>query len=252
MLYYIGVAFVLLYLGIVALLESICASVSLSLCLKLNVWITTTFARRLMALLKSCMGLTFLADSAEKERLPERCLVIANHQSFLDILMLLSHLDGRRLKFIARAALGSNFPLIAPMLRSDGHCLIDKNSNVVSDTEAIDEFAQNVKEHNWMPVLFPEGVCSRDGRVGEFHAAGFRRLVESTKLPVAVFAIDGGWQYSDVGGLIRALRHGPSVCRIKLLAVYPAPSGRKEQKRILSEARELICRQLEEWRSGQE
>ncbi len=181
---------------------------------------------------------------------PERCLVIANHQSFLDIVVLLAHLDGPRLKFLARAALGSSLPLVTPMLKSDGHCLVEKEGRTRSDMEAIDIFAQKAAENNWIPVIFPEGVCSRDGRVGCFHAAGFRRLQNALPLPVAVFAIDGGWKYPDVSGLIRALRRERGCYRIKLLTVFPAPSGKEEQKRILDEARELICDQLAAWRTS--
>ena len=252
MLYYVSAVIILLYVGLVSLIVSLCYSVSLPLCLKFNAWITTTFVRHLFALFKRLMGLTLVANSSEKERLPERYIVVANHQSFVDILALLFHLDGPRIKFIARGALGSKLPLVTPMLKSDGHCLIAKDSCALSDMQAIDEFAQRAKENNWIPVLFPEGECSRDGRVRPFHAAGFRRLLESSSIPVAVFAVDGGWQYSDINEFIRALRHGKGVYRIKLLKVFPAPEGRKEQKRILSEARELICAQLDAWRSSKE
>lgn len=250
MLYYISVAIVLLYLGIVSFIEGICYAVKPSLCAKFNNWITTTFVRHLIALFKSLMGLTLQADSSEKDRLPERCLVIANHQSFLDIVVLLAHLDGPRLKFIARGALGSKLPLVTPMLKTDGHCLIEKGGRALSDMQAIDEFAQKAAENNWIPVLFPEGECSRDGRVRPFHAAGFRRLQNTKALPVAVFAIDGGWQYSDISELIKAQRCGKNVYRVKLLKVFPAPTDKKEQRQTLSEARELICAQLEEWRGS--
>ena len=252
MLYYVSVALVLLYVGLVSLVESFCFALSISLCRKFNAWITSVFVRHLFALFKRLMGLTFHADSSEKERLPERCIVIANHQSFVDILALLFHLDGPRLKFIASAALGSSLPLVTPMLKSDGHCLVSNGESALSDMQAIDEFAQRTKENNWIPVLFPEGGCSRDGRVRQFHPAGFRRLLESTPLPVAVFAIDGGWQYSGIPELISALRSSKGDYRVKLLKVFPAPTDRKEQKRVLSEAHELICAQLEEWRSLKE
>ena len=254
MLYNVSVAFILLYLGLVSFMEGLCYTVSLSLCLKFNAWITTTFVRRLFALFKSLMGLTLIADSGESEMLPERYLVVANHQSFVDILAMLFHLDGPRVKFIARGALGSKLPLVTPMLKTDGHCLVAKEGHTHSDMQAIDEFAQKAEENNWIPVIFPEGECSRDGRVRPFHAAGFRRLLESAPLPVAVFAIDGGWQYSDISEFIRALRHGKGVYRIKLLKVSPPPQGKNEQKRILSEAHDLICAQLEAWRGskGQE
>lgn len=111
---------------------------------------------------------------------------------------------------------------------------------------SIDRFASRVLQKKQIPVIFPEGTRTRDGNVGQFYAAGFRRLVEGTKLPVAVCALDGGWQISRLNSLFRNLHKGSY--RVKVLKVYPFPETKEEEKRILEESRELIKSQLEEWR----
>ena len=72
-------------------------------------------------------------------------------------------------------------------------------------------------QNDWIPVIFPEGTRSKDGSVGTFHAAGFRRFVDRCPLPVGVFAIDGGWRISKLGDMRKTLRGGRY--RIKLLKV---------------------------------
>ena len=186
--------------------------------------------------------------TAEKNKIPSSCLIISNHQSLMDIPVMMAHLGGSRLRFIAKAELAENIPIVAPMLKSDGHCLIVRGGQASKVMESIDSFAERVLKNKWIPVLFPEGTRSKDGKLGRFHAAGFRRFLDDAPMPVAVFAVDGGWQYSGMKGIIRNLKNG--FYKIKLLKVYEPPLGKEGQIAILEESRELIQRQLDEWRSG--
>lgn len=248
MLYYAGVFLTFVYIGATALLVGFCYSVSLPLCRRLNKWITDCFSVRLVRIFKTYFHFKFLADPSEKNNIPESCLIISNHQSLMDIPMLMVHLHGSRLRFVAKAELAAHIPIVAPMLKSDGHCLVVRGGQASKVMDSIDGFARQVAEHNWLPVIFPEGTRSKDGSLGRFHAAGFRRFLDDAPMPVAAFAIDGGWQYSDLKGIVCNLKNG--FYRIKLLKVFPPPHGKEEQLAILEESRGLIQKQLDEWRVG--
>ena len=94
-------------------------------------------------------------------------------------------------------------------------------------------------------VIFPEGTRSRDGKLRSFYAAGFRRILDKAPMPVAVCALDGGYRISTLDGIIRNLHNGSY--RVKILKVYPAPTSKQEQVKILEEGKELIQAQLDQW-----
>jgi 1-acyl-sn-glycerol-3-phosphate acyltransferase len=66
-------------------------------------------------------------------------------------------------------------------------------------------------------------------------------------MPVAVCAIEGGWKTGTLVGMAKNLAGGRY--RVKVVKIYPAPSNKAEQMKILEEGKELIARQLELWRA---
>jgi 1-acyl-sn-glycerol-3-phosphate acyltransferase len=95
-------------------------------------------------------------------------------------------------------------------------------------------------------VIFPEGTRSRDGSLGTFAAAGFRRIIGRQPMPVAVCAVEGGYKLATLEGIFRNLRNG--IYRVKVLKVFPAPNSKQEQITILEEGKALIQAQLDTWR----
>jgi len=80
-----------------------------------------------------------------------------------------------------------------------------------------------------------------------FYSAGFRTPPAATLLPVAVCALDGGWQIRDISTIMRRLKNGSY--RVKVLKVFPAPKTKDAQAALLEESRALIQAQLDEWRN---
>ena len=69
-------------------------------------------------------------------------------------------------------------------------------------------------------------------------------------MPVAVCALDGGWQISSIRKIIQNLKGGSY--KIKLLKVYEAPTTKEEQLKILEEGKTLIGEQLRKWRFAEQ
>jgi 1-acyl-sn-glycerol-3-phosphate acyltransferase len=112
--------------------------------------------------------------------------------------------------------------------------------------KVIEEFGKRVMLTGQIPILFPEGTRTRDGNVGKFYSAGFRKLNESTGLPVVACALDGGYQIRDMNKIMTELRNG--CYRVKVLKVFDSPKTKEEEVYILEESRRLIQEQLEQWR----
>lgn len=203
---------------------------------------------KVFGVLEKIDGFCFEGIEESKSILPQQFLIICNHQSLFDIPAFMRFMPEVDLRFIAKDALARGIPLVSPMLKAQQHCFIPRNVRPLESVKLISEFGAKSKEKNWIPVLFPEGTRSRDGEVGKFYSAGFRTLTESSKLPVVVCALDGGWKIADLKGLIKNIKKG--VYRIKVLKVYNPPETKEECAAVLDESRELIQKQLVEWRNS--
>lgn len=229
-----------------SLLNRIAYAVHRPWCKKINVHISTVIAHRIFSIFAAYLNFRFKGDYSLVPQLPEQYLLISNHQSILDIVVYMNYLGGKRVRFVAKKELADYVPLVSVMLKSDEHCIVQRTGSPSQAMHAIDSFAQRVVHNNWIPILFPEGTRSKDGKVGTFHAAGFRRFLSKAPMPVVVAAVEGGWNISSITRMATNLRGG--AYRVKALKIYPAPTTKEEQLKILAEGKELIQEQLRIWR----
>ncbi|MGP1576721.1 MAG: lysophospholipid acyltransferase family protein [Treponema sp.] len=233
--------------GFYAMLNRIAYTFYRPWCTKINARISERCAHGLFSIFSTYMNFRFTGDYSLVSDLPEQYLLISNHQSLLDIVLYMRYLGGKRLRFVAKKELGSGIPLVSVMLKSDHHCLVQRKGGPSQAMKAMDVFAENVTKNNWIPVLFPEGTRSKNGQVGTFYAAGFRRFLSKAPMPVVVAALDGGWKISSIHRLLTNLHGGRYY--VKVLKIYPAPATKEEQLKILEEGKALIAQQLEIWRA---
>ena len=187
-------------------------------------------------------------ESRLEVELPERFILVANHQSLFDIPVVWNLLPARcRMRFVAKKELGMGIPLVSSLLRRQGHALVNRRGDMFQTMKSLERFARLSKTEGFCPVLFPEGTRSRNGELGPFHTAGFRRLIEIDPLPILVAAIEGGSWVSSIGDLLKNLgRHSYTV---RLVALLPAPHGKKEVLATLAESRELVATALKEMKA---
>src|SRR6202022_4038214 len=112
------------------------------------------------------------AEGVEHVRPGERYVVVANHQSTIDVLALLVVLQGRTsLRFVAKRALFL-VPILGWGMRLYGHTSVDRES-VRASLEGLREARRSVGER-WSTVFFPEGTRSPTGRLLPFRLGAFR------------------------------------------------------------------------------
>lgn len=123
-------------------------------------------------------------DNAERNR---NFVFVANHQSHLDIPLLLSILP-HRLTFIAKKELFW-VPFLGWGMAALGHISIDRSS-ARKARGSFDRAVQRLRTEGISLVVFPEGTRSTDGAVGAFKRGSFALAIESG-LPVVPVAICG-------------------------------------------------------------
>ena len=192
-------------------------------------------------------GFEIKFENRLNEALPPRFLIISNHQSLLDIPIIMEILPkGVRARFVAKKELAWGIPLISMLLRTSGHCLVKRKGDALQAMRTITTMARRCKVDGTVPVVFPEGTRSRTGFLGVFHSAGFRKIQEIDALPTLVVAVDGGWKVAKLRDFFR--NFGKTEYSARFLALLPAPTNKKEALSILDKSREMIEKSLEETR----
>ncbi len=134
------------------------------------------------------------------ENIPkEPCIFVGNHQSFIDGFILNEALPAKILKKTYYMAKVKHFN--SPVMRffgKNGNILVvDINKNL---SETLQAMAVALKKGKNV-VVFPEGIRSRDGKIGEFKKS-FAIIAKELSIPVVPFAIKGAYEVFPAGSKI--------------------------------------------------
>lgn len=170
-----------------------------------------------------------------RENLPapgEVVVFAANHQSYLDIPVLLANISPPP-PLLARREIGQ-VPFLGLWMRKLG-CVFVQREDARSGMQALKE-AQAVVEGGRCLVVFPEGTRSKSDKLGEFQA-GVVRIAAKAKVPVVPVAIDGTFRGLEDGGF----RLRPAKVRLVILPrVETASLSREEQKQLPQTLHEMV------------
>jgi 1-acyl-sn-glycerol-3-phosphate acyltransferase len=203
--------------------------------------------RHIFSLMRSYCRVRIELENLSGRGLPEKFLLVVNHQSLMDIPACIALFPERMLRFVAKRELGDGIPFVSLILRSQGHALIRRKGDATQAMRSIRRYARRCQREGTCPVIFPEGTRSLDGEVGEFHTAGVRKILGETALPIVVAVLDGGWRIAKVKDLVKNLR-GVRF-RMHVLSVSEPLTEKKEVLEAISVAREDIVEGLRRMRS---
>ena len=201
-------------------------------------------ARRLFAIARFTTGLKLRVE-IDHDSLPEQMILISNHQSVIDIVVLLASFRHHSLRFVAKRELGRWFPAVSRVLRVQRHALISRTGDFGGAMREIERLGRRL-ESRICPAIFPEGTRSRDGTVGQFHSGAVRRLHHAHVLPIVAVALDGGWRFGHMQELSR-IPAGHEY-RAKLVGVFPSVTGKTELIEQIEEAQARITATIGSWR----
>jgi 1-acyl-sn-glycerol-3-phosphate acyltransferase len=203
--------------------------------------------RHIFGLMKTYRGVSLEFENRSGRELPDRFLLVANHQSLMDIPACIALFPERRVRFVAKRELGNGIPFVSLILRSQGHALVERKGDATRSMRSLLRFARRCNRERTCPVIFPEGTRSRDGEVGVFHTAGVRKILDATPLPLVVAVFEGGWRLAKLKDTLLNLKG--SRLRIRVLSVTPVLTAKKEVLDALARAREEIAAGLAEMRA---
>jgi 1-acyl-sn-glycerol-3-phosphate acyltransferase len=121
-------------------------------------------------------------------------IIVSNHQSMFDIVILGSLFFSNFPKYISKRELGRWIPTVSYNLREGGHVLIDRG-DAPQAIAAIRELGRRVASGRCSAMIFPEGTRARMGALGRFKPAGTLALLEEApEVAVIPVAIDESWR----------------------------------------------------------
>lgn len=174
------------------------------------------------------------------EQIPQNrpLIIVANHQSLLDIVAIVVGFRKYHPKFISKAELGRGIPSVSYNLRHGGSVLIDRKKGAQS-VKDIMMLGKHIEATGYSACIFPEGTRTKNGLVKTFQPAGIASLVRSAPSAVIVpFAIDG----------FEIMKNGyfPMTfgCEFKLKALAPIEPKGRDAGELTLEIENLIKREL--------
>lgn len=135
-------------------------------------------------------------------------VVVANHQSFVDIL-LISHLPWE-MKWLSKQHF-FRFPLVGWMMRMAGDIRLvrgERDSVIQAMAACKDRLDKKTSV-----MIFPEGTRSRDGELKQFKDGAFRLAIEN-QVPILPLAVNGAYDAMVKGDW----RFGVSDAEVRVLA----------------------------------
>jgi 1-acyl-sn-glycerol-3-phosphate acyltransferase len=155
------------------------------------------------------LGAKVIVEGAENMPEDDRVCLISNHQSQLDILVIMAW-SGKAPGFVAKKEL-MYVPLLSFWMLLL-HCVFIERRNIRKSFLAIERGARAIRRGNPM-VIFPEGTRSRTGKIGEFRPGSLKLATKADALIVPVTLINTASLFEKTGRLradtVRMVIHRP-------------------------------------------
>lgn len=160
---------------------------------------------------------------------PDRAqILVANHQSWFDVLALAGHLPGGY-RFVAKKEI-EKAPLFGPSLRRCGHIYIDREDRNRA-LESLSRAREILEKERPTVIMFPEGTRSRDGKLQRFKKGAFVLGIQ-TGVEVVPAAIIGSREVMPKG----SLKIHPGTITVRFGAPVPVDGMEMEDRDRLTRA----------------
>ena len=136
------------------------------------------------------------ASIPELPRIPGKpgTLVVMNHQSVLDIPIVVASLEGAYPRIVTRQRYVRWIPLISHMVRLYQYPVVDPRANAAKTRKMLGSLAEAARDSDVPIAIFPEGTRTKNGEIGRFKTNGLRRILAQRPWTVHIMVVDGFWE----------------------------------------------------------
>lgn len=175
-------------------------------------------------------------------------LIAMNHQSLLDIPLVVQTVRGGYPRIVTRARYHRFIPLISHMVRLYQYPVVDPSANRRRLLASLAELERDAAESEVPIAIFPEGTRSRDGEIGRFKTGGLDRILSARDWTVHVFVADGFWRTARFKDFMKGM--GDLDGRMAYLGSVEWSDPGADAKPFIDDLRRMMVRGLRELRGG--
>ena len=121
-------------------------------------------------------------------------LIVMNHQSVIDIPLMVGLVRGGYPRIVTRARYGRFIPLISHMVRLYQYPVVDPRAKAQHVRRSLTSLAEAAGSSEVPIGIFPEGTRTKDGGIGRFRVRGLEALLKVRPWTVHLAVSDGYWQ----------------------------------------------------------
>ena len=173
-------------------------------------------------------------------------LILMNHQSLIDIPLLVSCIDNGYPRIVTRRRYARWIPLVSHVLRLYKFPLVESTTTAGQTRKMWRALQESARTSEVPFMIFPEGHRTRDGEIGPFMTTGLRLILRARPWRVYVFVVDGYSGFPklfDFFGGMAGLKG-----RIELAAELDWPDPKGDYKTFTDDIRKLMIEHLAEMR----
>ncbi len=172
-------------------------------------------------------------------------LVLMNHQSLLDIPIVVRCVEGGYSRIVTRKRYAHGVPLISKMIQLYEYPVIDPEEGLKGQLKVLRSVARDPR----VPiVVYPEGARSRDGELLPFRRGAVETLLRHRQWNVYLVTADGTLPCGRLKDILQGV--GTVRCRVNVSGPFDTPSDPKEFRTWLAEMERRMRSNLAELRDG--
>jgi 1-acyl-sn-glycerol-3-phosphate acyltransferase len=172
-------------------------------------------------------------------------LIFMNHQSLLDIPLVVAAMKGEFPLIVTRQLYSRKIPLISHMVRLYRYPLVNPGATTRASIAGLRDQASSTRQPL---VIFPEGHRTRDGKIRPFRTLGLKTVLAARPWTVYVVVADGFWRCARLPDFIRNVSSVRG--RVEVRGPFQAPPPGSELGPFAREVREHMCEMLDQMRES--
>ncbi len=133
-------------------------------------------------------------------------LILMNHQSLLDIPMVIASVEGGFPRIVTRQRYARWIPVISQTIRALEYPVVNPGAGAGTLRRHLEQLEQVARTSDAPLVLFPEGTRTRNGKIGRFQTAGLERILRARDWKVYVLVSDGYWRHAKLKQFLGGMR----------------------------------------------
>ncbi len=133
-------------------------------------------------------------------------LILMNHQSLLDIPMVIASVDGVFPRIVTRQRYARWIPVISQTIRALEYPVVNPGAGAGTLRRHLEELERVARTSDSPLVLFPEGTRTRNGKIGRFQTSGLERILRARNWRVYVLVSDGYWRHAKLAHFLGGMQ----------------------------------------------